>query len=172
MQHRIPQPARADHAIRPADVPGQIKSALRRRRAVGVRVADQFPLRRELEAFDERAALADGLLEFIRANHRKFRRDLLDDAERVVRAAVEHDDDLEFAGIILLKKRGVVAQHRFDAAFLVVSRNQNEQAWVGHADSVTEMAGAINLGKWAEEIYGLFPYQAMVLHLSICMYKQ
>ena len=28
----------------------------------------------------------------------KFLRDFLHDAERVVRAAVEHDDDLEFAG--------------------------------------------------------------------------
>ena len=62
-------------------------------------------MRRELEAFDERAALADGLAEFQRVNAGKFRRDLPDDAERVVGAAVEHDDDLEFAGIISPKNR-------------------------------------------------------------------
>ena len=152
VNHRIWQPARADDAIGIFHVPRQFQKRARRRRAVGVHVADQIPLRRELEALDERAALADGLLEFIRANHRKFRRDLLDDAERVVGAAVEDDDNLELAGIIFLKKCRVIAQHRFDAAFLVVSRNQNEQAWVGHADSVTEMAGAGNLEELSREI--------------------
>ena len=49
-------------------------------------------------------------------------------------------------------------QHRFDAAFLVLSRNQNEQAWVGHVDSATEMAGAGNLGKWGKEIDRLIPH--------------
>ncbi len=127
------------------------KQRLRRRRAVGVHVADQIPLRRELETLDERAALADGLLEFIRADHGKFRRDLLDDAERVVRAAVEHDDDLEFAGIIPPEELRVIAQHRFDARFFVVSRDQDEQARVGHADSVAEKGGAINLGKWVKK---------------------
>src|SRR5208283_586831 len=82
----------------------------------------------------------------------KFRRDFLDDAERVVRATVEHDDELECAGIIFAEKCRVIAQHRFDAALLVVSRNQDEQAWVEHADSVTETGGAINLGKLTRRI--------------------
>ena len=74
-----------------------------------------------------------GCLNSSGADRGKFRRDLLDDAERVVRAAVEHDDELELAGIILRKELRVVAQHRFDAALLVVSRNQEQQAGVGHA---------------------------------------
>ena len=147
MNDRIRQPARADDAIRFADVLDQFQKRVRRRRAVGVHVADQIPVRRELEALDERAALADGLLEFVRADGGKFRRDLLDDAERVVRAAVEDDDDLEFAGIMRAKELRVIAQHRFDAALLVISRNQEQQAWVGHADSITENFRAGNLGK-------------------------
>jgi hypothetical protein len=45
----------------------------------------------------------------------------------------------------------IVAQHRFDAALLVVSRDQDEQAGVRHADSVTENFRAGNLGKWMVE---------------------
>ena len=148
MQDRTSQPARADDAIRLADVPGQIQQRTRRRRAVRVRVSDEIAERGELEAFDERAALADGLLEFQRADDGKIHRDLLDDAERIVRAAVEDDDDLESAGIMRAEKRRVIAQHRFDARFFVVSRDQDEQAWIRHAHSVTETAGAGNLGKW------------------------
>ena len=78
-------------------VPDQFKKRARRRRAVGVHVADQIASGGELEAFDERAALADGSWKFQRADGREFRRHPLDHAERVVRAAVEHDDDLELA---------------------------------------------------------------------------
>ena len=73
-----------------------------------------------------------GSVKIQRSGRWKFRRDFLHDAERVVRAAVEHDDELEFAGILLLKKARVVAQHRFDAALLVVSRDQEQQAGFGH----------------------------------------
>jgi len=147
MNHRVRQPARADDAIRLAHFLDQFQKCARRRCAVGVRVADEIALRRELEPLDERAALADGLIEHIRADRGKFRRDFPDDAERVVRAAVEDDDDLEFAGIIFLKECRVIAQHRFDARFFVVSRNQDEQAWVGHAHSIAETDMAGNLGK-------------------------
>ena len=129
----------------------QLQKRARRRRAVGVRVADEIAARRELEPLDERAALVDGLLEFQPADGGKFRRDFLDDAEGVVRAAVEHNDDLEVAGIMRPKELRVIAQHRFDAALLVVSRNQEQQAGVGHADSITETGGAGNLGKWAKQ---------------------
>ena len=129
---RIRQPARADHAVRIVNVPDQLQKCARRGRAVGVHVTDQIAEGRELEAFDERAALADGFLEFSGADNGKFRRDRLHDAQRVVRAAVEDDDDLEFAGIVVLKKSRVVAQHRFDAALLVISRNEEQQAWIRH----------------------------------------
>ena len=108
-------------------------SSKKARGGIGIHVADEVALRRQLEPLDERTALVDGFLKFQRADHRKFRRDFLDDAERVVRAAVEDDDDLESSGIILAEKYRVVTQHRFDAALLVVSRNQDEQARVGHA---------------------------------------
>ena len=128
VQHRARQPARADDAIRLADVLHQIVKRVRRRGAVGVHVADQVRQRRQLESFDERAALADGLREFQRADRRIIRADALHDAERVVRAAVEHDDELELAVVMLLEIAGIVAQHRFDAALFVVSRDQEQQA--------------------------------------------
>ena len=138
MNDRIRQPARADDAVRAANVPDQIQERPRRRRPVGIHVADQIAEGGELEAFDERAALANRLLEFQHPKHRrKFRRDPPNHSERVVGAAVEHDDELEFAGIIFLEKLRVVAQHRFDAALLVVSRNQEQQTGIRHADSVT-----------------------------------
>src|ERR1039457_6160060 len=101
---RAGQPARADDTIRSVDAFHQIQKRARRRRAVGVRVADDIAERGELETFDERAALADGRAEFQPAHLGEIRRDALDDAERVVRAAVEDDEDAELAGIILLEK--------------------------------------------------------------------
>jgi hypothetical protein len=50
------------------------------------------------------------------------------------------------------KELRVVAQHRFDAALLVVGRNQEQQAWVRHADSIAGSRRAINLGKQAKEV--------------------
>src|ERR1019366_10663832 len=122
MNDRIRQPARADDAVRVANVPDQIQERPRRRRAVGIHVTYQIAEGCELEAFDERAALANRLLEFQRAqNLRKFPRYTPNHPERVVGAAVEHNDELEFAGIIFSEKLRVVAQHRVDAALLVVS---------------------------------------------------
>ena len=71
-------------------------------------------------------AVADGAAKFQRTHLGKFRRHFLNDAERIVRAAVEHDEEPEFAGIMRLKKMCIVAQHRFDARFFVISRNQDE----------------------------------------------
>jgi hypothetical protein len=51
--------------------------------------------------------------------------------------------------------------HRFDAAFLVVSRDQDEQAWVGHADSVAENFRAGNLGKRVKRICSLFVFSGI-----------
>ena len=146
MDDRSRHPTRADHAIGLGGVPDQIEKGARRRRAVGVHVTNQVRVLREFEAFDEGAAFADGLAEFQRVNGGEFRRHAPNHAEGVVGATVEHDDDLEFAGIISPEKLRVIAQHRIDAALLVVSRDQDEQAGVGHANSVTETEAAINHG--------------------------
>ena len=138
-----------------ADVLHQIQKRVRRRRAVRIHIADQIRRARELEAFDERAALADGRGKIQPPDAGKFLRHALHHAERVVAAAVEDDDELELAGIMRAKKLRVLAQHRFDARFFVVSRDEEQQAWVGHADSVTETRRAGNLGKQAQEICSL-----------------
>jgi len=135
-QDGIRQPARADDAIRLADFFHQFQKRVRRRRAVGIHIADQIRVQCQFKALDERAALADRLLEFQRPNRREFRRDALDHPERIVGAAVEHDDELEFAEIMRAKELRVVAQHRFDAALLVVSRNEKQQTVVRHTDSI------------------------------------
>ena len=44
-------------------------------------------------------------------------------AERVIAAAVENDDQLKFARIILLEVSAILAQHRPNAVFLIVGRN-------------------------------------------------
>src|SRR5277367_3468870 len=163
MDDRARQPARADDAIRRADLFHQIQKRVWWRRAVGVHITDQIAERREPETLDECAALADGRAEFQRAHLGKIRRDFMDDAESVVRAAVEDDEDAELAGIILLEKLRVIAQHRFDARFFVVSRNQDEQAGVRHADSVTENFRAGNLGKMN---------QASTRHMAEIVFQQ
>ena len=84
MDNRARQPARTNDAIRLAEVPDQFQKGARRRRAVRVHVTDQIRVCRKLEAFDERAALADGLAKFQRVDGGKFRRDAPDHAERVV----------------------------------------------------------------------------------------
>jgi len=124
----------------------QIKKGMGRRGAVGVHVTDQIRVHREFEALDQRAALANRRLEFQRADDGEFGGDAPDDADGVVGAAVEHDDDLEFAGIMRAKELRVVAQHRFDAALLVISRNEEQQTGIRHEDSVTETGGQSTLG--------------------------
>jgi len=56
----------------------------------------------------------------------------LDDAKGVVLAAVEHHDELEFAVIFLLKITAILAQNGFDAALLVVSRDQEQKTGLTH----------------------------------------
>jgi len=45
------------------------------------------------------------------------------------------------AGIIAREKLREISQHRFDAAFLVVSRDEKQQAGVRHADLVAKIRG-------------------------------
>ena len=153
MNDRTTHPTRADDAIGPGGVPDQVKKRPRWRRAVGIHIANQVRVFREFEAFDECAAFADGLAKFQRVDRGKFRRDAPDHAQRVVGATVEHDDDLEITGVVPPEKFRIIAQHRFDAALLVVSRNQDEQAGVGHAKSVAETGVAINRGNNEEVLY-------------------
>ena len=155
MDDRTRQPARTDHAIRRAGFFHQIEKGVRRRRAVGVHIADQVRVAGELKALNERAALADGRGEIQPADGREILRHARHHGERVVTAAVEDDDHLEFAGIIPPEKIRVVTQHRFDARFFVVSRDEEQQAGFGHADSVTENFRDGNLGKTGRNKSGL-----------------
>ena len=67
----------------------------------------------------------------VRAAH--LFRGALHGAEGVIAAAVEDDEELERAGVAALEKISVFAQHRFDARFFVISRDEEQQAWFGHA---------------------------------------
>jgi len=124
---------------------GSQRERARRCRAVGVRVCDQVRMSGQFEALNERAALANGFLEFQRANDGKFGRHLLHHPQRIVGAAVQHHDHLELARIVAREERCVVAQHGFDAALLVIGRDEQQQAWVRHADSLAESTSASNL---------------------------
>ena len=128
MQHRPFQPARADDAVRLVHLFHERVKRLGRRSTVGIHVADVIAERGQPETFDERAALADRQFEFQRADGRKLLRNFLHDAERVVAAAVQDDDNLKFSPVFLLKILGIAAQHRFDALLLVVRRDEDEKA--------------------------------------------
>ena len=128
------QPARADDTVHAGDAPDQLVKRVRRRRAVGIHVADEVGQWGKLEPFDERAAFADGVREFQRLTAGIIRADTLHHGKGVVGAAVEHDDQLELALVLLLEVAGIVPQHRFDAALFIVSRDQEQQAGLDHAD--------------------------------------
>ena len=68
--------------------------------------------------------------------------------------------------IIFPEKTRIITQHRFDARFFVISRNKEQQAWLRHADSVTENFRAGNLEKRVKEIYTLFSDLAPTEHAS------
>src|SRR5262249_12799750 len=92
---------------------------------------------RELEAFDERAAFADGIFELERADGWKIFRDALHDAERVVAAAIKYDNELEFALVLLPEIARVITQHRFDTALFVIRGDQQQQTVFSHGRELT-----------------------------------
>src|SRR5262245_42696798 len=98
------------------------------RRAVRIDVSDQVGQRGELETFDERAALSNGFRELQRADRPMMTRNVPNDADRIIDATVEHDNQLELAGVILFEVSGVIPEHRFNPALLVIGGNQQEDA--------------------------------------------
>src|SRR6476619_4567737 len=117
-------PARTDRAIDLAQMFDQIEKSWRGRGAIRVNVADEIGLGPEAKAFDERAAFADGRLEFEPADLRKFVGSGCNDLQCVVAATVEDDHDLELASVIGAEILGVIAQNRSNPLLFVVSRDQ------------------------------------------------
>ena len=116
-------------------MPDEVVERGRWRGAVGIDVADEVRLRRELEPLDQRAALADRLGDVDAANLWEFFRGRLDHAKRVVGAAIEHDDESEAIGVMFAKIDRVILQHGSDAALLIVGGDEQQNAGrrVGHA---------------------------------------
>ncbi len=130
VEHGSRHPSGTDHAIRLVGVPDEVQERGRGRRAVGVHVADQIGAGSETEALDERAAFADGGGKIEGADFGELGPDAPHDAEGIVAAAVEDDDQLEFALVIAAEVFGVTAQDRFDATLLVVSGYQQQYTWI------------------------------------------
>ena len=135
VQHGAGQPARTDDAIRFLQVREQLDDGPGRRGAIGIHVADHIRERGELEPLDERAALADGRGEILEADAGVLEAGAPHDVQRVVTAAVENHDNLKAPGVVLLEILRVAAQHRSDARFFVISRDEEQQAWFGHASA-------------------------------------
>ena len=89
---------------------------------IGVYEADDVRSFRVLEALDERPALADGRGKIQPAHLGKILRHRLNDAQRVIAAAIEDNDEPDFARIIFFEEIRVVTQHRFDARLFIISR--------------------------------------------------
>jgi len=124
VQHRAGHPAGTDHAIRLVRMPHQIKKRSGLRRSIGIDISDQVRQRGHLESFDQRASFADGFGVIDAADLGKFGGNRLDDPHGVVAAAVENDDQLEFALIIPAEEFRITAQHRPNPVLFIVSRNQ------------------------------------------------
>ena len=89
---RARQPARTNDAIHRANFFHQIQIGAWRRGPVRVHVTDQVRVAGELEALDERAALADRRRKIQPADGGKILGHALHHAERVIAASVEDDD--------------------------------------------------------------------------------
>ena len=126
------EPAGTDDAIGFAGAPDQVMKRARRACAIGIDVADQIGERGKFQTFDESAAFADGFGKIQKADEGEIGGNFLDDAAGVVFAAVENDDELKFAVVFLLEIATVLAEDRLDAVLLVVSRDQEQQAWFTH----------------------------------------
>ena len=129
VEHRPWQPTGADDAIGFSSPADQIQQGRRFRRAIGIHVSDQVGHWSELEALDQGAAFADRLRELDQADGGEIGRDRLDDAQGVVAAAVENDDELEFSLVIAGEVFGVTTQSGANPALLIVRRNQQQKAW-------------------------------------------
>ena len=137
-QHRAGHPAGADHAVGPGAFGDEVVEGGGSGCAVGIDVADEVGLRCELESLDQRTTLADWFGDVDVADLGELFRGALDDAERVVGAAIEHDDEVEVVRMMLPKVERVLPEHRPDAGLLVVGGDQQQNAggvaW--HADGL------------------------------------
>ena len=146
VQHRTRQPARADDAVRlrsHAAAPNrETRAAASRRRRP--RSRSDPPADASLSPSMSAPPLPMGSGNSRLTDDGNSCRDALHHAERVVRQPLSTTTSLEFAVVILLEIPGIVAQHRFDAAFFVVGRNQEQQAGFGHAQFITREWPKIN----------------------------
>src|SRR6267142_414871 len=126
------EPARANYAIRLAAPTHQVMKRTRWAGTIGVHIANQVPQWSKFQSFDQGAALADGFRKIERTDEWKLGGDFLDDAKGIVFATVEHHDELKFAVIFPLKITAILAQNGFDAALLVVSRDQEQKTGLTH----------------------------------------
>jgi hypothetical protein len=120
------QPSRADDAIRFADVLHEIVKRVWGRRSVRIHIANHIRERRELETFYQRATFANRLFELDHADKGKVSGYFLDDAVRIVAAAVEDNDELKSTGVIRFEVRAIVAEDWIDPVFLVVRGDKEE----------------------------------------------
>src|SRR5256885_3930277 len=105
-------PARTDHTVRLQNQRYQIGKRAWRGCAIGIDIADEIGSRRKCESFDERATFADWVREIQRADERKLGGHFLHDTQRIIAAPIKHNDQLEFALILVAKVSSVFAQHR------------------------------------------------------------
>ena len=89
-------------------------------------VANQVCERGEFQTFNQRAAFPNGRRKFERLHFGKVGGNFFHNADGVVAAAIEDDDQLKFARVIFPKIFRVFAQHRLDPALLIVGRNQQQ----------------------------------------------
>src|SRR6185437_14084232 len=112
-----------------------------------VHITDQVGHGSEFEAFDERAAFSDGFLEFKPGDEWEFSGNALHDAEGVVAAAIENDDQLKLPVVILFKITGVIPENRFNTVLFVIRRDQQQHARTAHGLSISRFGMMTPRGK-------------------------
>jgi len=128
MEHGAFEPTRPDDAIGLAGSFDEIVQSMGWRSAIGIYVANDVGERRQPETFDEGAAFADRIAKLLGADEWVIGGDAPHDANGVVRAAVENNDELKFSVVLFLKILCEIPQDRLDTALFVVSRDKKEQA--------------------------------------------
>ena len=114
-QYRPGHPAGTDHAVDIGAFGDEVVECGGRGCAVGIDVADEVGFWRELEPLNQCTAFADWLGDVDVADFGVLSRGAFDNAERVIGAAIEYDDQVEVVRMMLSKIERVSLEYRADA---------------------------------------------------------
>src|SRR4051812_45797524 len=130
VQDRPREPSGSDHTIRFPSMTHKLMKGLRAGRSVGIYVANEVSERGQLQSLDQSASLANGARKIEGCDHWVVICHLLDHAQGIVFATIQHHHDLELASVVRLEVLGVLPQYRLNPVLLVVGRYEQQESGI------------------------------------------